>query len=102
MKMAINLLRTIFYSLVVGVCIPAAAQQVANFNSVDGTVIKALVFHPAHVAVGEARRGTVIALHGCGGLYATMGSRKGQLNARHQAMADMLVGRARARCYRTV
>ena len=87
-----NLLRTIFYSLVAGVCIPAAAQQVANFNSLDGTVLKALVFHPAPVAVGEARRGTVIALHGCGGLHATSGSRKGKLNARHQGMADMLMG----------
>jgi dienelactone hydrolase len=32
----------------------------------------------------------VIALHGCGGLYATAGVRKGQLNARHHAMGQML------------
>ena len=90
--MAMNLLRTVFYSLIAGVCIPAAAQQVANFDSLDGTVLKALVFHPLPVAIGEARRGTVIALHGCGGLYATSGTRKGQLNARHQGMADLLIG----------
>jgi dienelactone hydrolase len=34
----------------------------------------------------------VIALHGCGGLYAASGARKGLLNARHQAMGDMLAG----------
>ena len=33
---------------------------------------------------------TVVVLHGCGGLYATQGARKGLLAARHQAMADML------------
>jgi dienelactone hydrolase len=32
----------------------------------------------------------VIALHGCGGLYATAGERKGLLNARHHAMGQML------------
>jgi len=34
----------------------------------------------------------VVALHGCGGLYATTGKRQGQLNARHQAMAELLLG----------
>jgi dienelactone hydrolase len=38
----------------------------------------------------------VIALHGCGGLYATTGARQGQLNARHQAMADLLVAQGYA------
>ena len=33
----------------------------------------------------------MVALHGCGGLYARMGSRKGMVNARSQAMAEMLV-----------
>lgn len=79
-----------FYSLIFGFSLPVAAQ-IANFNSLDGTQIKALVFHPATSASGQASRGTVVALHGCGGLYATTGSRKGQLNARHQAMADLLV-----------
>ncbi len=85
-----NRLKTTFNSLIFGISLPAAAQ-IANFNSLDGTVLKALVFHPAVPASGPTRRGTVVALHGCGGLYATVGSRKGLLNARHQAMADLLV-----------
>ena len=90
MKMQKNQLKMAFYGLVLGFCLPLAAQT-ARFSSLDGTPIKALVFHPATPANGQASRGTVIALHGCGGLYATTGSRKGQLNARHQAMADLLV-----------
>ena len=86
-----NLLKITCYGFVLGMCMPAASQQVANYASLDGTVIKALVFQPAPSAMGPASRGTVIALHGCGGLYATTGPRKGQLNARHQAMADLLV-----------
>ena len=84
------LLKNAFYGLVLGFCVPAAAQ-IASFNSLDGTQIKALVFHPPSSSNDEASRGTVVALHGCGGLYATTGSRKGQLNARHQVMADLLV-----------
>ena len=83
-------LQTVFYGLVIGFCLPVAAQT-ASFSSLDGTQIKALVFHPSTPASSQASRGTVIALHGCGGLYATTGARKGQLNARHQAMADLLV-----------
>ena len=83
-------LQTVFYGLVIGFCLPVAAQT-ASFSSLDGTKIKALVFHPSTPASSQASRGTVIALHGCGGLYATTGARKGQLNARHQAMADLLV-----------
>ena len=63
-----------------------AAPQEASFNSLDGTVLTALVFQPA-----GSPKGVVIALHGCGGLFATRGARKGLLNARHQAMADLLV-----------
>lgn len=69
----------------------AAAPQEASFNSPDGALIKALVFHPDASAPGQTVRGTVVALHGCGGLYASTGTRKGQLNARHQAIADLLV-----------
>jgi dienelactone hydrolase len=83
-------LKATFYGLILGISLPVAAQ-IVNFNSLDGTQIKALVFHPATAINRQARKGTVIALHGCGGLYATVGSRKGQLNARHQAMADLLV-----------
>ncbi len=65
----------------------AAQPQSVVFNSLDGTRLNAWLFQPP-----AAARATVVALHGCGGLYATTGARKGQLNARHQAMADMLVG----------
>jgi len=69
----------------------AARPQEISLNSLDGTALKAWVFQPE-----SKPRGTVVALHGCGGLYATAGSRKGQFNARHQAMADMLVGQGYA------
>jgi len=85
-----SLLRITFYGLVLGFCMPGAAQ-VVDFNSLDGTALKALVFHPATSVNGMVNQGTVVALHGCSGLYATQGSRKGQLNARHQAMAELLV-----------
>ena len=65
-----------------------AAQREASFNSLDGTLLTALVFQPE--GPGPSK-GAVIALHGCGGLFATQGARKGLLNARHQAMADLLV-----------
>ncbi len=64
----------------------------ADLPSLDGTPIKAWVFQPA----ANKPRGTVVALHGCGGLYATSGARQGQLNARHQAMAEMLVAQGYA------
>ena len=85
-----KLLRITLYALIMGICVPGAAQ-IASFSSLDGTQIKALVFHPASPADGQASRGTVVALHGCGGLYGTTGARKGRLNARHEAMADLLV-----------
>jgi dienelactone hydrolase len=64
----------------------AGRAEEVTFTSLDGTPIKAQLFQPSQ----QAPRGAVVALHGCGGLYATAGPRKGQLNARHQAMADML------------
>lgn len=73
--------------LVVGVQAGLAmGAESVRFRSADDTVIEALVFQPS-----SAPQGTVIALHGCGGLYATGGSRAGSLSARHQAMADRLV-----------
>lgn len=65
--------------------VQAAEPTEVHFDSLDGTALKAWLFQPA-----AAARGTVVALHGCGGLYATAGARKGLLNARHQAMAEML------------
>lgn len=62
------------------------AEEIA-FPSLDGTAIKAHVFQPEQ----QPPRGTVVALHGCSGLYASIGARKGLLSARHQAWADLLV-----------
>jgi dienelactone hydrolase len=64
----------------------AAEPQQVNLASLDGTSITAWVFQPE----GKPRA-TVVALHGCGGLYATEGSRKGRFSARHQSMVDRLV-----------
>ena len=67
------------------------APREAAFPSRDGTQLKAWVFETS--ASGS---GTVVALHGCGGLYGNRATRAAggvpQLNARHQAMAEMLVG----------
>ncbi len=52
--------------------------------SLDGTELTAWLYKPA-----GAPKGAVIAMHGCGGLYA---ARQRILNPRHQVMADMLVG----------
>ena len=81
----------IFQLVALPICMMAsswalAAPQQAQFDSLDGTALTALVFQP----VG-APQGAVIALHGCGGLFARRGAGKGSLNARHQAMADLLV-----------
>lgn len=64
----------------------AAQPQLVSFPSLDGTPMTAWVFQPP-----GPPSGSVVALHGCGGLYVTSGARRGQLNARHQAMAEMLV-----------
>lgn len=69
------------------------AQQQVSLPSLDGTLIKAWWFEvpqPKESGVMLTKRPVVIALHGCGGLYASAGVRKGQLNARHQAMGEML------------
>ena len=70
----------------------AAQPKELVFDSLDGTALKAWVFQPAEKAESvKPKHGTVVALHGCGGLYATGGANKGGLNARHQAMADLLL-----------
>lgn len=73
------------------------AQQQVSLPSLDGTVIKAWWFEapqPPEAGAMVAQRPVVIALHGCGGLYARTGARHGQpatrLNARHLAMGHML------------
>jgi dienelactone hydrolase len=68
----------------------AAPGQEVQFNSLDGTHLRGWLFLPD--TPGPATRPAVVALHGCGGLYA----KGGKLNARHQAMADMLLGQGYA------
>ena len=64
-----------------------ASPAEVHFNSLDGTLLKVWVFQPKD----SARRGRVVALHGCGGLYSSAGQPKDQLSGRHQAMAELLV-----------
>jgi len=52
--------------------------------------ISALLFRPD--GSGDVRRAAVVALHGCGGMYSAVKSRRDQLSLRHQAMAELLVG----------
>jgi dienelactone hydrolase len=61
-----------------------AAQQV-EFDGVDGTRVPGVLFLP-----GGPVKGSVIALHGCAGLYAQRGPRQGLLSAQYQAVADLL------------
>ena len=82
--------------VLLALCLSGAArsQDIANFNSLDGAALKVMIFHPTAPGAGQisqAKRGTVIALHGCDGLNADFDPQRGQLNARYQAMADLLV-----------
>ena len=76
---------------VAGLPAQAAQPQQVSLTSLDDTRITAWVFQPENKP-----RATVVALHGCGGLFATEGSRTGLISARHQAMADRLVGQGYA------
>jgi len=69
---------------------PQAPREV-QFPSLDGTTLTAWVQLPA-----QRPKATVIALHGCGGLYARRSSDRSQLSARHRAMAELLVGQGYA------
>ena len=69
----------------------AHAQPVSELvPGINGLALKTWVFHPLQ-KTHDTPRPVVIALHGCGGIYATVGSRKGQLSARHQGMTDLLL-----------
>lgn len=77
--------------LSLGLGASAYGQPVSEFlPGADGLALKVWVFHPPQQA-SDAQRPVVVALHGCGGIYATVGSRKGQLSARHQGMTDLLL-----------
>jgi dienelactone hydrolase len=73
----------------------AATGERVSFPSFDivaqsgePVMLTGLFFTPDPSAGGFP---AVVALHGCDGMYSTLASRKGQLTARHQAMADLLV-----------
>ena len=81
----------LFLSLGLGAS--AYGQPVSELlPSANGLALKVWVFHPPQQTT-DTQRPVVVALHGCGGIYATVGSRKGQLSARHQGMTDLLLTR---------
>ncbi|MBK7081673.1 MAG: dienelactone hydrolase family protein [Betaproteobacteria bacterium] len=54
--------------------------------------VQGLLFRPAAAAAPDPRRRpAIVALHGCGGMYSAVKSRRDALSARHQAMAELLV-----------
>jgi dienelactone hydrolase len=69
-------------------CASANAQDMMALPGPGGVQLK--VWHYKPLGDMNSAKPVVIALHGCGGLYATIGQRKGQLNARHHAMGEML------------
>jgi dienelactone hydrolase len=86
------MLQVLFAFFLSLVAYQAVAQELAkpiNLPGPGSLSMKAWHFEPAQAKLGE-RRPVVIALHGCGGLYASVGARRGALNARHQAMGEML------------
>ena len=80
-----------FFCVLAFVAAPARAEthkpDLAKFNSGDGTALTAWVYRSDEAM----SKGSVVALHGCGGLFVSTGPRKGLINARSQAMAEMLV-----------
>jgi dienelactone hydrolase len=69
-------------------CFAQGAEEVL-IPSADGTQIKVHVRHPTGLDISQPRP-VVLALHGCGGLYATIGNNQGKLNARHAGMAQLI------------
>jgi len=67
----------------------AQVPEVVVIPSADGTLIKAQLLHPAGMSINQARP-VVVALHGCAGLYATIGVNQGKLNPRHSGMAQLI------------
>jgi dienelactone hydrolase len=79
--------RLISFFIALGAACTAFAQEAISLPGPGGIVLKAWHYKPSGDTTPKP---VVIALHGCGGLYATSGDRKGQLNARHHAMGQML------------
>lgn len=76
--------------------IATSAPKRVSFDSLDRdpatgrpVVIQALLFRPE--GLDSRRLPAVVALHGCGGMYSTLKSKKDLLSIRHQRMADLLV-----------
>ena len=76
--------------------IAASASETVSFDSLDRdsatrkpVVIQALLFKPA--GADSRRLPAVVALHGCGGMYSTVKSKRDTLSIRHQMMADLLI-----------
>jgi dienelactone hydrolase len=65
----------------------AHAQVAIEIPLNTGQSLKAWHYSAANTSQSQP---VVIALHGCGGLYATLGQRKGLINARHHAMGQLL------------
>ena len=53
-------------------------------------VLNAMLFRPADAQ--DKRLPAVIALHGCGGMYSIVKSRREELSIRHRMMAELLTG----------
>ena len=94
------MLRQFAAALTIGVAAFAAAAAApappsppapVQFDSADGTRVPALLFLPNGMP-----KGSVIALHGCAGIYAQRGARKGSLSAHYQGVADLLVAQGYA------
>lgn len=75
---------------------PPPALERVSFSSidVDGTgrvvTLQALLYRPAG---SEGKRiPAVVALHGCGGMYSVLKTRRNDLSLRHYRMAELLTG----------
>lgn len=75
---------------------PAALGQRVDFDSLDidsatgrPVRLQGLLFAPPDA--GTRRSPAVLALHGCGGMYSVLKSKRDALSMRFQAMADLLV-----------
>ncbi len=80
--------KLIYFFATAGMTSALLAQEAISLPGPGGIQLQAWHYKPKDEA--KSSQPVVIALHGCGGLYATAGARKGQLNARHHALGEML------------